>query len=104
LDAQKELQAEQGYASAFTNRILELSPFSDVREFGSTETRRQVDLADIEPPRFHADAAKSYAKGVFMSTFERNCGSASSSATPLNQFGRDDAVRKMTEECIRMQN
>jgi hypothetical protein len=39
-----------------------------------------------------------------MSTFERNCGSASSIATPLNQFGRDDAIWKITEECIRMQN
>jgi hypothetical protein len=68
-----------------------------------SEIRHEIDLPYIEPPEFIDDDGRAYAQKVFMDVARVEMQVSPSSQPPLNEFGSNEAIQKLTMECFKLQ-
>jgi hypothetical protein len=68
-----------------------------------SEIRHEIDLPYIEPPEFIDDDGRAYAQKVFMDVARVEMQVSPGSQPPLNEFGSDEAIQKLTMECFKLQ-
>jgi hypothetical protein len=98
------LQAGQGNEKADAPEASRWSPFSELRELVGSDIRHGIDLPYIEPPEFVDDDGRAYAHRVFMDVTRAEMQVSPGCQPPLNEFGSDEAIQKLTVECFKLQN
>jgi hypothetical protein len=78
------------------------SPFSELRKLVGSKPKHEIDLPFIEPPEFIDDDGKAYAKAIFKDVARGEMHLSPGSRPPLNEFGNEDVIQKMTMECFEL--
>jgi hypothetical protein len=100
-DHKARLQAAQRNEKGDAPEISGWSPFSELRKLVGSEPRHEIDLPFIEPT-FIDDDGKAYAEAVFKDVSRGEMHLSPGSRPPLNEFGNEDVIQKMTMECFEL--
>jgi hypothetical protein len=96
------LQVAQQNEKGDAQEISGWSPFLDLRKLVGSKPRHEIDLPFIELPEFIDDDGKAYAEAIFKDVARGEMHLSPGSRPPLNEFGSEDVIQKMTMVCFEL--